>query len=154
MNKKGFTIIETIATFLLVSTVSILLFELFVSLEQMYNKGEIQTRLIINQANFQRRVEQDLANSASVSITECGSNCLRLSLDGLEKELKIENGKLFYDNYTLKNVSGSTIGEMTHQSISKSFADGGSATIEDIYIPIKNKIVSGDYSIHIVHQII
>ena len=74
MNEKGFTIVETIATFLLVSTISVLLFELFISLEQMYNRGEIQTRLLINQSNFQRRIEQDLANSATVSITECGSN--------------------------------------------------------------------------------
>ncbi len=154
MNEKGFTIVETIATFLLVSTISVLLFELFISLEQMYNRGEIQTRLLINQSNFQRRIEQDLANSATVSITECGSNCLRFSLDGLEKELKLEDGRLFYDNYTLQNVSGSTIGEITHRSILKSFTDGGSATIEDIYIPIQNKIMKGDYSIHIVYQIV
>ncbi len=153
MSKKGFTIVETMATFLLISTVSVLLFELFVSLQQMYNRGEIQTRLLINTANFQRRIEQDLANSSQVTIENCGTNCVKFTLDGLEKNLKIENNNLIYDNYAMENVSGSKLGNITYKSTPASFSDGGNATIESINIPITNKIVSKDFGIHIIHQI-
>ena len=152
MNKKGFTVVETMAAFLLISTISVLLFELFVSLQMLYNRGEIQTRLLINQANFQRRIEQDLANSNDVTIAECGTNCIRFTLDGLEKDLKVQNGNLFYDNYALKEVKGTKIGDFNYQTVDASLSNSGGATITSIRVPLINDIVNEDFGIHIVYQ--
>lgn len=152
MNKKGFTVVEIMASFLLISTVAILLFELFISLQQMYNKGEIQTRLLINQANFQRRIEEDIKASNVFTIASCGTNCLRFTLDGQTKELKIQNGTLVYDKYALDNVRGSTVGNLTYQSIATTLKDGTKTKIENVKVPISNKIVKGNYGINIIYQ--
>lgn len=152
MNKKGFTIVEIMASFLLISAVSILLLELFISLNQLYNKGEIQTRLLINQANFERRIMDDLNTSNIVTITSCGTDCVRFNLDGVIKELKILNKNLIYDNYALDNVKGSTMGSIIFNPVNTTLNDGTNATIYNIQVTIMNKIIKGDYGIHVVYQ--
>ena len=152
MNNKGFSLIELMTTFMLVSVILFMLVELLLSLKQIYNEGDLKTTLLINQANIERRINDDVFNSNIFSLSSCGTNCLSITTDIGIKELKVEDNKIVYDGYSMKIAKGSTIGNLTFNEITSAI-NGQNASIYKIDIPLTNRLVEGDYGIHIVKQL-
>ncbi len=151
MNNKGFSLIEIMSTFLLLSVILVLLVELLLSLKSMYKEGDLKTTLYINQANMEKQIYSDIFNNRNISLASCGINCVTITTDNTTKQLKIINNSITYDNYAMKLTSGSKIGELTYDTTTQ-IVNGKPINLYKIDIPVTNKLVSGDFGIHIIAQ--
>jgi len=162
MNKKGFTLVEIIVTFTLISTISFLLFQLILSLKNLYTGSDYKTILLIEQGNMVRRINTDMFMMPLVSMNECSTEeegekglkkCYTFTLEDtvIEQEvnrvLKIYSDKIEYDSYQMPIGEGSTMGDV---SVVVSYIEDASVkynSILTIDIPIKNKLAEGDFGI-------
>ncbi len=166
-NNKGFTLVEIIVTFSMVSTISFLLFQLILSLKNVYTSSDFKTVLLIDQGNITRRINTDLFTMKFVGAANCESKvkdadskyCYLFSLQNpaddssLVKKLEIFDDKVVYDGFTMDfSKTGSKLG---HVSTVASYTEDINMhynSMLTIDIPITNKIVDGDYGIHITLQ--
>jgi hypothetical protein len=165
-NQKGFTLVEVIVTFCLVTTISFLLFQLVLSLKNIYTSSDYKTVLLISQGNMTRRMNDDLFDMIIEKIDQCtdaetttGSTmCIKFTLydstldqDEIRK-LEVFSDKIVYDSYTMTMQKGSTIGT---PSIAVSHFEDKSIKYNSILkmdIPVTNKLTEGDFGIHIIAQ--
>ncbi len=151
MNNKGFSLVEIMTTFMLVSIILIMLIELLLSLKSIYKEGDLKTTLLINQANIEKQIYDDVFNNPSLSLVSCGENCINITTKSGVKSLQVTDGNVTYDNYSMKIASGSSVGELTFNSYDQTVGTD-TITIFEIDLPITNKLIDGDYGIHIVAQ--
>lgn len=149
MHKKGFTVVELMTTFALISVISVLLIKLTITLKEIYINGDIKTALLTKQGNMTDKIYKDLKENKLVSITSCGINCVDFKYDTIKKTLKIDNDKkiLTYDNYSIKLGEG---GYFDTVYINNYVSDIG--VILNLNIPIHHKLLKGDYGININYQ--
>lgn len=151
MKNRGFTVIELVVSFTLVSVISIILFELIFSLKELYVSGDIKTTLLNKQGIMTKKIYDDLSDDTLTSITSCGVSCLIFNYQGTEKKLLVDVGAntLTYGNYTMKLSEGSTFGKL-------SFSYNNTDTMLNLKefsldIPIyTNLLGEEDFGIHIV----
>ena len=99
MRKNGFTVIEFIVSFCLATTISFLLFQIITGFKDLYIKVYSNN---------------DLNNKGVYLIQSCGDECIEFSFADLTvKQLKVESGIIKYDNYSIKPIEGSTIGNIS-----------------------------------------
>lgn len=148
--KKGFTVIELVVSFTLVSIISIILFELIFSLKELYVSGDIKTTLLNKQGIMTKKIYDDLNEDTLTEITSCGVSCLNFKYQNEERKLFVDVGAntLTYGNYTMKLSEGSTFGQL---SFSYSNADNELNLKEfTLNIPIYTNLLEDDFGIHIV----
>lgn len=134
MNNKGFSLIELITTFVLVSVIIIFLLNIVVNLKNIYSKNEIKSELLIEQGTLSSVINKKIYNSGFNSYTMCGESCYIISYkDGTTSTLKIGLNTITFDNYVYKAIDGVTI-ETSTVEINYSFFR--------IVIPIKHKLYS------------
>lgn len=159
--KKGFTLVEIIVTFCLLSTISFLLFQLVLSLKNIYTSSDYKTVLLIEQGNMTRRINTDFFSMPLVSMSECTDNdqkglkkCYSFVLkdqvieENVTKVLEIYSDKIVYDGYQMNIDTGSKLGDV---SAVVSYIEDGSVkynSILTIDIPVTNKLTEGDFGIH------
>jgi hypothetical protein len=173
--EKGFTLVEIIVTFCLISTISFLLFQIILSLKNLYTASDYKTVLLIDQGNLTRRINDDFFSLNVEEIKTCTDATNRaLCLDFLlsdpsnrseagelvkvTKRLEIikpqanEDGKIIYDGYAMTFAKGSTLGEVT---ASLSYIPDDTVrynTFLTIDAPITNKLSSGEFGLHFTTQ--
>ncbi len=164
--EKGFTLVEVIVTFCLVSTISFLLFQLVLSLKNIYTSSDYKTVLLIEQGNMTRRINDDMFDMTLTSLETCtdeqktsGSKmCMVFTLhdtvlnEDVTRKLEVLEDKVVYDSYAMNIQKGSTIGDV---SAVASYVNDTSVkynSILTIDIPIKNKLADGDFGIHVTVQ--
>lgn len=173
--EKGFTLVEIIVTFCLISTISFLLFQIILSLKNLYTSSDYKTVLLIDQGNLTRRMNDDFFGLNVKDIKTCESAteqalCLdfvltdpsnRNAADELArvtKRLEIikpkENtdGKIIYDGYAMTFAKGSTLGEV---KATLSYIPDDTVrynTFLTIDAPLTNKLSSGEFGLHFTTQ--
>lgn len=154
MNKKGFTVIELIVSFTLVTVISIILFQLIFSLKELYVSGDIKTTLLNKQGIMVKKIYDDLNEDTLISITSCGVSCLTFKYEDVDKTLLVDvaANTLTYDNYTMKLSEGSYFDklsfEYTEPTESGSLVDNSKFNLS---VPIKSKFLNDeDFGIHVV----
>jgi len=148
--KKGFTVIELIVSFVLVSVISIILFELIFTLKELYISGDIKTTLLNKQGIMTKKIYDDLNEDTLTEIKSCGVSCLIFKYQDTEKKLLVDvaANTLTYGNYTMKLIEGSYFGELL---FNYSNTDTTLNLSEfNLQIPIKSKFLEDDFGIHIV----
>src|SRR5574344_2521347 len=154
MNKKGFTVIELIVSFTLVTVICIILFELIFSLKELYISGDIKTTLLNKQGIMIKKIYDDLSTDELSSITSCGVSCLDFTYPDGKKRLLVDvaGNTLAYSDYTMKLIDGSYFDNLSFNINKKETTVVGSDDAEfSINIPIKSKFLSDeDFGIHIV----
>lgn len=157
MKNKGFTVIEFAISFCMVAAISITLFQLIISMQDLYLSGNVKTTLLNKQGILTRRMYDDIHNYQLQQVEACGVSCLTFTyLNESTSETKIAellidpyNLSITYDNYTVKLDNGSYFGRI-------SFEDAeyivNNSSIFYLNIPIYNKLVDGDFGINIVIQ--
>lgn len=113
-NNKGFTIMELILAFSITIVVGVLLFELTISLKNLYVKSGIKTELLIKQANVNKKIYDDLSSKKIIALNDCGEDCVAFEFsDNSIKQLKINHKTniLNYGNYGMEATMGSEYGE-------------------------------------------
>lgn len=152
MNKKGFTIVELMTTFVLVAIISTLLIRLVITLKEIYINGDMKTTLITKQSTMTDKIYKDLKNNGLIKIEACENtiNCVNFVYTDTTKKFQLDKTKktLTYDNYTIKLGKEGYFGDV---SIDKYNSDIG--YIINLNAPIYNKLVKGNYGINITYQL-
>lgn len=74
---KGFSIIELIVSFSLTMIIVIILFEIIISLKNVYENSVTKSALISNQNIFTNYIYSDLNDYGLANISVCGDNCIQ-----------------------------------------------------------------------------
>lgn len=176
-NEKGFTLVEIIVTFCLISTISFLLFQIILSLKNLYTSSDYKTVLLIDQGNVTRRINDDFFDLTLQKIETCSDAkanaklCLQFTfldyssrdeagnpvelapkkLEVLDSTHDIER-KIVYDGYAMTLAKGSSFGDIK-ASISyiadDSMRYNAFLTID---VPLTNKLATGDFGLHFTAQ--
>ena len=156
-NNKGFTIVELMIAFSLTMVVVVLLFQIVLTLKDIYVSSGIKTEIFTKNSNFIRFVQNDLHNKSLVSFTSCGTQCYQFGYsDGSNIQLStnIAQRTISYGKHTIQLVDGSVMNSMYVDVYTDSTAlEGLDDTIVSVIIPIKNKLFpTENYNINIVFQ--
>ncbi len=157
MNKKrGFTLIEVAVTFSLISVIVILLFQIIISLREVYIKGDLQTTLLSRQGILTKKINDDFQNLKLKSITSCGKFCITITYmdnSAYNLSLDIDKNQIKYHDYTWQLPEGSSIGTVETQVVTDTTSTGSTYnSILLINIPVTHKLLEQDYGIRILYQ--
>ncbi len=156
MNKKGFTLVELITTFSLVSVIVILLMNLLVLIKNIYSESNVKTNLLINQGNLNKVLNEAFKKDNLISYKSCNESdfCYDFNFsDGSIKRLNVTKDKITFDNYVYKLSEDSSI---INPTVEKEYTLSNDLNSYDsmlvIKIPIKNKFYSGNFGANIIYQ--
>lgn len=160
MKKKGFTLVELIVSFTLVSTIVIILFQLIFAVKELYVSGDIKTMLLNKQGIMTRKIYEELSDKDLISINSCGISCLTFRYgDGSETNLVLDiaANTITFGNYTMKLSDGSKIGNVEFDTGEKSTEVGSIITTSNrvfkIAIPITSSLIPDeDFGIYIIQN--
>ncbi len=80
--KKGFTLVELIVSFVLITVVSISLFKTVLSVQQKQSQNIAINRFKAFQLLLNNEIESDFLKETIESVDECGTNCYDIRLKG------------------------------------------------------------------------
>lgn len=166
-NNRGFTLVEIIVTFSMVSTISFLLFQLILSLKNVYATSNFKTILLIDQGNITRRINTDLftkqflgAEACDPALKDTDSKFCYLFYvkdegtdDEVAKKLEVFDERVVYDGFTMEFAqTGSKLGKVSAVVSYTEDLQVRYNSMLTVDIPITNKLVEGDYGIHFTIQ--
>lgn len=155
--KRGFTLIEIVVTFSLISVITLLLFEIIISLRELYIKGDLQTTLLSKQGILTKKLSNDLEELKLKSITDCGPYCITFNYQmGVSYNLSLDPEKMTiqYHDYTWELPEGSKIGTVQtsiYKDASITNIDLDNAILK-IEIPVTHKLLEKNYGLSLIHQ--
>lgn len=154
MNKKGFTVVELLTTFVLISIVVTLLINITNSLIKMYNSASIKTELYYKQSIISRDLNNAFLIKPISNINTCGENCVIITYtDSSNKKIQIEPTVITVGENKYDIADKSKIGDVKIELVYSPLPQNYKAdTILNIRIPITYKDISGDYGINLVYQ--
>ena len=171
---QGFTVIELLVSFTLTALVMTFLFEVVISLKNLYHKTEVQTELISKQSLISRLINEDFANKKISKIERCNgkSNCYNIyyykdetmNVNNTETiTLSIESSNVirYGDNAYIKLDDNSRFGtisivvnDIDNDNQKYGEAEFGSTDniIMKVTIPITNTTLDKDFDVYAVYQ--
>ena len=168
-SNKGITIVELVVSISILSIVVLFLFQLILSLKEVYTSSGVKTEMLNKQAIINREINEDLINKQLELARSCSSsadviNCISFYFkDGTSKRLefikKTDNtpAYLIYGDYKTELVSGSDYNFDTKNYNIKAttmtdVTDLTNDSILSINVPIMHPDIKDDYGIHLVYQ--
>lgn len=156
-NNKGFTVIELISSFVLISLIVSLLFEVLFIIKDLYTDSGIKTELLVKQAIISEKINDELNTKNIMVANKCGTNCVNFTFtDGTSSELSFnrKENTFKYGDYKTKLIDGSEYGniDISTETI-LNVPTGLNDSIVKINIPIYHNIVKQqNFGINIVYQ--
>lgn len=156
MKKNGFTLVELITTFSLISVVVLVLVQLILNVKKTYENLGVKTELLQMQGTLVDKLYTSLLTKNVQIISDCGENCLEFYYQNGENEkltVDVQNKIISFGKYTASILDAVQLYPL-ETSISyaqKELVNKEDALIE-IHIPIKEPIHNQDFSIHVVFQ--
>lgn len=157
MNNKGFTTIELIVSFTLVTLITVLLFQLIFVLKDLYVFSGMRIKLMTKSAKINIPINDDIAtknliSGRKISNTEIelcfdDDTCKRLSFDRSE-------GSITYGDLTQKLVPGSEFGNIIirKETFLTTYDTKTVNSMLTIKIPIYTTLIEGeDFGVNIVY---
>ena len=156
-NNKGFTVIELISSFVLVSLIVALLFEVLFIIKDLYSSSGIKTKLLVKQALISEKINDELSTKNLMIASKCGESCINFVFtDGTSSQLSFnrEANTFKYGDYKTQLISGSEYGNINVSTETVlDVATGLNDSIVNIKIPIYHKLIKKqDFGINIVYQ--
>ncbi len=155
MNKKGFTVVELIVSVTLTFVIVSLLFQVLLSLRDVYVSSGIRTQLLNKQTIISSKINEDLYNKNLEAVLKCGRNCLNfIYSDGSNARLVIDvsNHIFSYGDYSTELVSGSRFNDV---DIRVEKTDGVSEAKLDsvliVKVPINHNFFDTNYGVNILY---
>ena len=156
MNKRGFTVIELLTTFLLVTIVVSLLIVISTSLSKIYVSTSTKTELFYKQSLLSKELNESFLKKPITKIDRCDNNynCVILTYSDLTtKRIQIDETLIHIGDETYDIVQYSTIGTIKIDVIYSLIAHPYKAdAIFNLRIPITYKNIEGDFGINLVYQ--
>lgn len=146
MNNKGFTLVELITTFAVASAIALVLFNVVLTIKNIYSRTNLKTTLLIDQANLSNLVNSKVIDNDIVEIEMCtfSTYCYKITYaDGDTMNLIIKDKSVSFGNYIYKLENGSYV-DINDSNIGLSYdilagIVNNKDSILNIKIPIKNK---------------
>lgn len=152
-NNKGFTVVELLASFLLSSVIIVILFQLIISLKELYQTSGLKTNLVNKQNLMINKINADLLEKDVTEISSCGEDCIQFTFsDTTQKRFYVDvnNGTISYDNYTINLDNKSYFSTITITVTSAQ--SNGNNMILNIDVPIYNENFKNDnFGLNIVY---
>ena len=142
-NNKGFTLVEIIVSFSLTMIVVLFLFQIILTLKQVYTNNFVVSDLKIKQGNIVKMINNDFSMSNLedvVGITPSNNNCYVITFSNDTRNICYDNKNnvLIYNDYEFSLVEGSIVGNLNV------YIDSGILFID---IPITYRDIDGDFVI-------
>lgn len=161
MNNKGFTLVETLVSFALVSVISIFLFQIVIIVKNIYLEKGVKTEMVLEQSNLSNSINRDITNNDKSGnyikkVLKSGDTITLTYSDGTTSALVVDSTAktVTYDGIVYKFLAGTNIGTMTMNfdyettSTPKLVSNG----VCYITIPITYKDEDNSYDIRIVYR--
>lgn len=103
--KKGFTVVELIVSFSLVMVIVIFLFQIVISMKNLYTNSDLKTELLNIQSLVSNEINKKITKNEILSLNKCGSYCVEFVYQDNTSDMLI----LDYDNHTIQFGSYKTI---------------------------------------------
>lgn len=162
-NNKGVTIVELVVSMSLLIVIATFLFQIIISLKEIYNSSGIKTELLNKQAIISKMINEDFLEKKVEMALKCSSsdNCLAFYFkDGTRKTLQFEKRKdnnpayLIYGDYKAELASNSDFGNYSIET--KTITSNIGLTNDSILkidIPITHPSLKNQtFGINIVYQ--
>ena len=152
MNKKGFTVIEILASFSIALTILIVLFNVVIIMKDNLSSVSAKTNLLVEKDNLSYNINKRFKEKELSSITMCeeGDKCYEFTYsDDTSDKLVYSNTdkSITFNNYTFDIIDGITVEEPT---ITEHYDTMSSTTYNGYFIiNIPIKLDNKDYSIKI-----
>ncbi len=98
-NNKGFSIVELIVSFSLTMVIVVILFEIVLTMKDLYMNSVTKTELLNRQNLFTDYIYSDIYDHGLNSVYVCGNNCISLAFNNGETK------NLEWSFYSNENVS-------------------------------------------------
>lgn len=148
LNKKGFSVVELLVSFILVSIISMGMMTIVVQYQRNASLSNIKIDMVNSKNRIVRAVYTDLTdgNLKLSSVSSCGENCINFNYDSGTRNLSLrsENVNGINKNFIVYN-------DMRYNLADKSFVDGNlifnqvDNTIYEIILHVSNFDIEGDY---------
>ena len=113
---KGFTLVEIIVAFALTMIIVLFLFQLIITLKNIYTNNFVASNLSLKQSNISQMINNDLITSNLGNFTgySTQNNCYILTFQNSVRRLCIDkaNNAIAYNDYEFELVNGSKIGDV------------------------------------------
>lgn len=162
-NNKGVTVVELVVSMTILIVIATFLFQMIISLKEIYNSSGIKTELLNKQAIMSKMINEDFKEKGIEMALRCSDSedCLSLYFkDGTNKTLKLmkktesEPAYFIYGDYKTELSQGTDFGNYNIETTTV-FSNSGltNDSILTINIPIKNNLLKNqDFGINIVYQ--
>lgn len=162
-NNKGVTIVELVVSMTLLIVIATFLFQIIISLKEIYNSSGIKTEMLGKQAIISKMINEDFLEKGIEMASKCGNsdNCLAFYFkDGTRKTLQFEKrtdnspAYLIYGDYKTELVNNSDFGNYSIETKNIMASIGlTNDSILKIDIPITHpSLKNQNYGINIVYQ--
>ena len=120
---NGFTIVEVIVSFSLTMIIVLFLFQLIITLKQIYNNNFVASDLVLQQSNISQMINSDFLETdlgSATNVAESYNNgiygrCYSLTFTNGVRKLcyDTEHNIISYNDYEFTLISGSKIGDVS-----------------------------------------
>lgn len=156
-HKKGATVVELLVSFALVMIISIFLFQLVISLKELYDNSIIKTELLNKQSLISNKLNSSLNNKEIATISKCGLYCLNFNYTDGDTErlvLDLPNKTLEFGNYKTNLPEGSYFANpniaISYAATFNNYANNAMVIID---IPIySDKIKNQNFGVRVIYQ--
>ena len=154
MRKNGFTVVEILTTFVLITIVVSLLLIISTSLGKVYTSTSIKTELYYKQSVISNELNKVFLSHNVSKVISCGDNCIVVSYtDASDKQVSISDNLIHINDTSYDIAENSEMGdvkiELIYSPITHRYKPD---TILNIRIPITYKNINGDFGVNIVYQ--
>lgn len=161
MNNKGFTLVEMLLSFVIVSVIAGIMMDVLFNLKERSEKSSTLTQITIDAANITKTINNDLKRKKLTGIDTCISgseDCYVFTFyDSTTKELSVNKNAntITYGGVIKELDEGAQVGsEITITNTYIGTVPSGKNSVLKILIPITNTYNSNTYSIEIVFQFV
>lgn len=155
--KSGFTVVELIVSFSLTMVIVVFLFEIVISLKNLYDVTVLKTELLQKQALISDAINKQFVSKTINNIYDCGDYCVQFYYtDNTSDTLKINynDNSIEFSNYKT-NLPNETYIKNAKIEVQKTatFSKTSNNSILIVNIEIENdKITKEDYDILVIYQ--
>lgn len=116
---KGFTLVEVIVSFALTMIIVLFLFQLIITLKNIYNNNFVTSDLVLKQSNINQMINKDLMVSNLGEVTSIDNdsinNCYNINFQYGRRNLcyNKENNTISYNDYEFELIKNSNIGDVS-----------------------------------------
>lgn len=157
MNKKGFSLVELIVSFVIISLLSVVLFRTVMSLQEKQLRNLAYNNYITLNSTLNSIIQDDVTNKIITELDFCGRNCYKFTYaDATTKTLTIDIENKLFKYGALSERLPASFSFYRDIEVQEEIVDGMAEGLYNsmliIRIPISSTILPGDLDIIYLYQ--